>query len=248
MFCKALKPEKLLLLPGMEIIKHKKTALVFGASGLVGGFVLRQLLAHPAYRRVISFGRRELDIDGEGLEQHIINFDNADAYEHLMQGQDVFSCLGTTMAKAGSKEAFYKVDFTYAYETAKAAAAAGANQLLLVSSVGADPDSLFFYSRVKGELEAAMRALPYWGVHIFEPSLLLGPRQEQRLGEQLAVRLTRSIAPFIRGSVVGKYRPVEAEDVARSMIAVAQGLQPGQMVYDSETIYEIANAESGLTR
>lgn len=230
----------------MEISKHQKTALVFGGSGLVGGFVLRHLLAHPAYTKVISFGRRKLDIAGEGLEQQIINFDDAAAYQHLMQGQDVFSCLGTTMAKAGSKEAFYKVDFTYAYETAKAAAEAGANQLLLVSSVGADPDSLFFYSRVKGELEAAIRELPYWGIHIFEPSLLLGPREEQRLGEQLAVRLTRGIAPFIRGKVMGKYRPIEAEDVARAMIAVAQGLQPGQIQYDSEAIYEIANAGTGL--
>ena len=230
----------------MEIIKHQKTALVFGGSGLVGGFVLRQLLAHPAYKRVISFGRRKLDIAGEGLEQHIINFDKAADYRHLMQGQDVFSCLGTTMAKAGSKAAFYKVDYTYVYETAKVAAAAGANQLLLVSSVGADPDALFFYSRVKGELEAAIRELPFWGIYIFQPSLLLGPRQEQRLGEQLAVRLTRGIAPFVRGKVMGKYRPVEAEDVAKAMIAVAQGLQPGQMLYDSESIHEIANAGTGL--
>jgi uncharacterized protein YbjT (DUF2867 family) len=230
----------------MEISKHQKTALVFGGSGLVGGFVLRQLIAHPAYKRVVSFGRRKLDFEGEGLEQHIINFDKAADYQYLMEGQDVFSCLGTTMAKAGSKEAFYKVDFTYAYETAKAAAAAGANQLMLVSSVGADPDSLFFYSRVKGELEAAIRELPLWGIHIFEPSLLLGPRKEQRLAEQLAVRLTRGIAPFIRGKVVGKYRPVEAKNVAKTMIAVAQGLQPGQIVYDSERIYEIANAGRGL--
>ncbi|MEQ8704056.1 MAG: NAD(P)H-binding protein [Phaeodactylibacter sp.] len=232
----------------MEISKHQKTALVFGGSGLVGGFVLRQLLAHPSYKRVISFGRRKLDVEGEGLEQHIINFDEAAEYQHLMQGQDVFSCLGTTMAKAGSKAAFYKVDYTYAYETAKAAAEAGANQLLLVSSVGADPDSLFFYSRVKGELEAAIRELPFWGIHIFEPSLLLGPRQEQRLGEQLAVRLTRGIAPFFRGNVMGKYRPVEAEDVAKAMIAVAQGLQPGQIIYDSEAIHELANAGTRLLR
>ncbi|NRA52092.1 MAG: hypothetical protein HRU12_23435, partial [Phaeodactylibacter sp.] len=220
--------------------------LVFGGSGLVGRFVLQQLIAHPAYQRIISLGRRKLDIDGDGLEQHVINFDQLPDYQYLMEGQDVYSCLGTTMAKAGSKAAFYKVDYTYAYQSAQLAAEAGANQLLLVSSVGADPDSLFFYSRVKGQLEAVIRELPFWAIHIFEPSLLLGPRQEQRIGEQIAVRLTRGIAPFISGNVMGKYKPVEAEDVAKAMVAVAQGLQPGQMTYDSETIYEIANSGSGL--
>ena len=230
----------------MAITRHQKTALVFGGSGLVGRFVLQQLIAHPAYQRIISLGRRKLDIDGDGLEQHVINFDQLPDYQYLMEGQDVYSCLGTTMAKAGSKAAFYKVDYTYAYQSAQLAAEAGANQLLLVSSVGADPDSLFFYSRVKGQLEAVIRELPFWASHSFDPSLLLGPRQEQRIGEQIAVRLTRGIAPFISGNVMGKYKPVEAEDVAKAMVAVAQGLQPGQMTYDSETIYEIANSGSGL--
>lgn len=243
-----LESEKLLLLPGMEIIKHQKTALVLGGSGLVGGFVLQQLLDHPAYKRVISLGRRELKLESEGLEQHVIDFDHLEAWQGLMQAQDVFSCLGTTMAKAGSKAAFYKVDYTYAYESAKLAAEAGANQLMLVSSVGADPDSLFFYTRVKGELSEAVRKLPYWAIHIFEPSVLLGPRKEQRLGEQLAVRLTKNIAPYIRGPRIGKYRPVEAEDVAKAMITAAQGLQPGQMRYDSETIYDMANANTQLLR
>ena len=243
-----LESEKLLLLPGMEIIKHQKTALVLGGSGLVGGFVLQQLLDHPAYKRVISLGRRELGLEGEGLEQHVIDFDNLKACQEFMQAQDVFSCLGTTMAKAGSKADFYKVDYTYAYESAKLAAEAGANQLMLVSSVGADPDSLFFYTRVKGELSEAVRKLPYWAIHIFEPSVLLGPRKEQRLGEQLAVRLTKNIAPYIRGPRIGKYRPVEAEDVAKAMITAAQGLQPGQMRYDSETIYDMANANTQLLR
>ncbi len=240
--------EKLLLLPGMEIIKHQKTALVLGGSGLVGGFVLQQLLNHPAYKKVISLGRRKLSLRGEGLEQHVIDFDKLYDHQELMQAQDVFSCLGTTMAKAGSKAAFYKVDYTYAFESAKLAAEAGANQLMLVSSLGADPDSLFFYTRVKGELSEAVRKLPYWAIHIFEPSILLGPRKEQRLAEQLAVRLTKNIAPYIRGPRIGKYRPVEAEDVAKAMIAVAQGLQPGQMGYDSATIYEIANSGDKLLR
>ncbi|MCB0588438.1 MAG: oxidoreductase, partial [Phaeodactylibacter sp.] len=139
----------------MEISQHHKTALLFGASGLVGNQCLLQLLGHPAYRKVISFGRRKLELEHPRLEQHVINFDNLEKYGSLFKGHDLFSCLGTTMSKAGSREAFFRVDFTYAYESARLAVANGASQLLLVSSVGADPESLFFYTRVKGELESA---------------------------------------------------------------------------------------------
>lgn len=230
----------------MEIKAHQKTALLFGASGLVGGYVLRQLLDHPAYRQVVSFGRRELELAHPKLLQRVIDFEHLDKHSAAFQGHDVYSCLGTTMAKAGSKDAFYRVDYTYAYETAKRCAEAGANQLMLVSSVGADVDSLFYYSRVKGELEQAIQELPYWGLHIFQPSLLLGPRQEQRFAEQLATKLTRKLAPLMNGQRLGPYRPIEAEDVARAMIASAQGLQPGQFRYSSQDIFEIAQSEQKL--
>ncbi len=226
----------------MEITQHQKTAVVLGASGLVGGHCLQQLLGHSAYGKVVSLGRRKLGFAHPKLSQEIVDFMRLEDFAPLFEGQDVFSCLGTTMAKAGSKAAFYEVDFTYAYETARLAREAGANQLLLVSSVGADADSLFYYSRVKGELETAVKELGYWGLHIFRPSLLLGERKEKRLAEQLAVRLSRGIAPLMQRTALSPYSPIEAQDVAQAMVRTAQRLEPGAFVYDSGTIYNLAHA------
>ncbi|MCB9291814.1 MAG: oxidoreductase [Lewinellaceae bacterium] len=224
----------------MEISQHHKTALLFGATGLVGSQCLRQLLEHPAYRQVVTFGRRPLDVEHPRLKHHTIDFGRLDDYAGLLRGHDLYSCLGTTMARAGSREAFYRVDYTYAYEPARLAAANGVNQLLLVSSVGADPESLFFYSRVKGELEAAVKELPFWAVHIFQPSFLVGDRSETRLGEQLAGRLTLGLDRLTGGALLGKFRPVEAEQVARAMIHAAQMLEKGVHVYPSGQIHELA--------
>ncbi len=224
----------------MEISRHHKTALLFGASGLVGNQCLHQLLEHPAYRKVISFGRRLLEVEHPRLEQHIIDFNHLEDYAGLLRGNDLYSCLGTTLAKAGSRAAFYRVDYAYAYESARLAAANGASQLLLVSSVGASPDSLFFYTRVKGELEKAVKKLPFWAVHIFRPSFLVGDRQESRIGEQLAGRLSLGLDRLTGGALLGKYRPVEAAQVARAMAHAAQQLEGGVHVYSSAQIHELA--------
>ena len=173
---------------------------------MVGGHCLEQLLEHPAYKKVISFGRRKLDVSHNRLEQHIIDFDKLESYQTLIKGHDVFSCLGATMANAGSKEAFYKVDFTYTHETARIAAKNGANQVLLVSSAGSDIESLFYYSRVKGEIEAAMKKLPFWAVHVFQPSILLGDRKENRLGEKIGIALGKGLDWITGGEMLGKCR------------------------------------------
>ena len=128
----------------MEIIKHDKTALVFGASGLIGRHLVHTLLEHQAYSRVLVFVRRKLNVKHKKLKQHILDFDEIDQYAHLIKGNDLYCALGTTMRKAGSKEAFYKVDYTYSYQAAKIAAANNVSQYLLVSSVGADSNSRFF--------------------------------------------------------------------------------------------------------
>ncbi|MBK8564351.1 MAG: NAD(P)H-binding protein [Saprospiraceae bacterium] len=186
----------------MEIAKDNKTALVFGATGLIGSHVVNFLLLHPAYTKVVVFVRRPMEVEHEKLVQHVVNFDKPETFHQLVKGDDLFCCLGTTMAKAGSKEAFYKVDFTYAFEAAQLAKRNGVGQYLLVSSVGADPNSRFFYSKVKGELEVMVKTLGFWGLHIFQPSVLLGERNENRFGEQLAGkigsifdRLTRGCSP-----------------------------------------------------
>lgn len=186
------------------------------------------------------FVRRPLGINHPKLEEHLADFNRLKDYGPLIQGNDLFSCLGTTMAQAGSKEAFFRVDYHYALESARLAAEHGAGQLLLVSAVGAHKDSLFFYSRVKGELERAVIKLPFWGFHIFRPSVLLGGRRESRLGESLAGQFALGLDRLTAGGLLGKYRPVGAETVARAMVAAAQGLEPGLHVYASDEIHRMA--------
>lgn len=224
----------------LEITKGKKTALIFGASGLVGGYCLDFLLGHAAYHRVIAFVRKPLDKEHERLKQVIVDFDHIDQLAAQLKGDDLFLCLGTTMAKAGSREAFYKVDFKYSYKVARIAAQQGVNQLSLVSAVGADKDSLFFYNRVKGELEEAIKELPFWAVHIFQPSVLLGERNENRWGEELAGKIGKVIDNFT-GGLLSKYRPVEADVVAQAMVNAAQQISKGVHIYPSNYLQNLAN-------
>jgi uncharacterized protein YbjT (DUF2867 family) len=223
----------------MEIAKDDKTALVFGASGLIGGHVTQFLLLHPAYAKVVVFVRKPLRLEHPKLEQHPVDFDKPESFSHLVKGDDIFCCLGTTMAKAGSKAAFYKVDFTYPFQAAQMAAKNGVGQYLLVSSVGADPKSRFFYSRVKGELEAALRKLDFWSLHIFQPSVLLGERNENRWGEQVAGKIGK-VFDRLTGGLLTKYRPIEADVVAKAMVSAAQGLKPGVHVYPSHWLQGLA--------
>jgi len=229
----------------VEISKDDKTAVVFGATGLVGGFVVKMLLAHEAYQKVRVFSRRKIELEHDKLEQHIIDFQKPETYQAFIEGDDLFICLGTTMRKAGSKEAFFRVDYTYALRMAKLAYQNGVNQLLLVSSVGANPDSIFFYNRVKGLLEEAVQRLPFWAIHIFRPSILLGERNENRWGEQLAGVIGRQL-DFITQGMLTKYRPIEADVVARAMISAAQQLRPGLHTYPSHYLQDLAAEEDAL--
>lgn len=221
-------------------MKDRKTALILGATGLVGGQLLLQLLEHPAYGKVKVFTRRPLDIQHERLETHIVDFENLEAYAHLFKGEDLYLSLGTTIKQAGSQEAFYKVDYTYNFEVARMARENGVAQLLLVSSVGADADSLFFYTRVKGELENALKTLGFWAFHIFRPSVLLGDRPNSRPAEALAGRLMLGFDRLTLGGLLKGYRPVEAETVAAAMIRAAQKLDPGTHLYPSHHIHQLA--------
>lgn len=224
----------------MEINVAKKTVLIFGASGLVGGHLLKLLLNCEAYDVVRSFGRRELPIQHPKLKQYVIDMDNPRSFESMVTGNDLFICLGTTMAKAGSKEAFYKVDYTYCYEIAKIASHQKVNQLLIVTAAGSDPDSMFFYSQVKGELERDLKKLKFWGLHIFQPSLLIGDREERRFGESVAAFIGKGIK-FISGDLLKKYTPIEGRQVAAAMIQAANKLRSGTFVYTSDELKDMSS-------
>lgn len=158
-----------------------------------------------------------------------------DAVADLPRADDVFCCLGTTIKQAGSQDAFRRVDYDYVLALARAGQRNGATQFLLVSAIGADPAARVFYSRVKGETEAAVRRLPYRSIQIFRPSLLLGERAEFRLGERVAMVM----APLVKLALVRplrRYRPVHATTVARAMVAVAKEAPRGPNVFEYDAM------------
>ncbi len=214
---------------------NTRTALLLGATGLVGRHCLDLLLADAAYEAVVTLGRRPLRRSHPKLTHHVVDFDRLADAASLIEARDVFCCLGTTMKKAGSKEAFRKVDFDYPVAAARIAAANGAEQYLLVSALGADARSRFFYNRVKGEVEEAIGAFPFDGVYVLRPSLITGDREEARAGEQVSEWVLKALSFVLRGPL-RKYRPIEARTIARAMVAMAKGRPGGLRVIESDQI------------
>lgn len=229
----------------ITIEKGNKTALVFGASGLVGGFCLNQLLVSPIYSKVVCFGRKELPIQNDKLKQHIIDFDQLEDYKDLIQGNDLFCSLGSTIKKAGSQAKFRKIDFELPKQIAHIALENGVSQFILVSAADANSKSKVFYNKVKGELEDEIRSLNFWASHILRPSILLGERRESRPLERVGMILGQGIDAIL-GSLLGRYQPVKAEDVAKAMVAAAQKLEKGTYKYYSDQLKELSNGERKL--
>jgi uncharacterized protein YbjT (DUF2867 family) len=148
-------------------------ALLIGATGATGRDPLDLLLKDDDFHRVDIFVRREIETNHEKLNVHAIDFDKPDQWKHLVKGDVLFSCLGTTLIAAGSKEAQWKIDYDYQYEFAKAARENGVDNYVLVSAGMASPDSLFFYTRMKGQLEEAVKALEFAKLSIFNPPVLV---------------------------------------------------------------------------
>jgi uncharacterized protein YbjT (DUF2867 family) len=217
----------------------ERTALVLGATGLVGGECVDLLLDDPRWARVVAAGRSPLERDHPRFEQRVVDFDRLTVHAEALRADDVFSCLGTTIRAAGSREAFRRVDHDYVVEAARLALAGGARRFLLVSAVGADPSSRIFYSRVKGETERDVRALGYQTVTVFRPSLLLGDRGELRAGEKLAEWLAVPLAPLMIGHLA-RFRPVRARAVAAAMVRGAAEFPPGSRTVESEEIRALA--------
>ena len=201
-----------------------------GATGLVGQAVLALLLADKTWSAVHTTGRRPPGVSHPKLVAHLID-DFAAFVSPAVD--DVFIALGTTIKIAGSREAFRAVDFDAVLAVAKAARAAGARRLVLVSAMGANAGSSVFYSRTKGEIENAVMALGFDSVVIARPSLLVGDRtalqQPDRAGEKWALRLTGWLAPLLR-FVPANYKPVAANDVALAMVDAVKHAQPGPLI------------------
>lgn len=205
----------------------KRTALILGATGLIGGLCLRRLLDDETYATVIAVTRRKIPLAHSRFQQKIIDFHNLEEELQGVHVDDVYCCIGTTIKKAGSEEAFRQVDYSYPLVIAEILKKQGASHFLLVSAMGADSASRFFYNRVKGDLEAAVKGLEYAFVTIARPSLLVGDRQESRPLEQLGNGILGLLSPLLVGGFQ-RIKPIEADKVAAALVLQARAVAKGK--------------------
>jgi uncharacterized protein YbjT (DUF2867 family) len=212
-----------------------KTALIAGSTGLIGRQLLTLLLATNRYDKVIALTRHDLNMNHPKLVELHVDFSVLDQYADKLVGDDVFCCLGTTMAKAKTKERFYTVDFTYALRIAVASMLGGAKQFFLVSALGANKNASVFYNRVKGEVEEAVSNLGFETLHILRPSLLLGPRGEQRSAEDAA----KFVYKWFGFLIPQKYKGIESSQVARAMLHYASLEEKGRFIHESREMLKL---------
>ena len=205
-----------------------QSSLVVGSTGLVGEELVNELASKGISVKALS--RIDLNSPNPLVENIKVNFDCLHEYkEHFKEVSDVYICLGTTISKAGSKEAFEKVDIDYCLETAKQALNAGVKNLSLITSVGADSSSSNFYIRTKGIIENKISELDFQSISIHRPGLLIGDRKEMRLAESIGQKLHPLINLFLLGNL-SKFRCIKAEVLARAMIKYS-GLEQGTHYY-----------------
>ncbi|WP_449387302.1 NAD(P)H-binding protein [Chryseobacterium lineare] len=189
-------------------------ALVIGATGATGKDLVNQLLQDKDFEEVNIFVRKPIDIQNEKLKAHVVNFENPEEWKDKVKGDVAFSCLGTTLKAAGSKEAQRKVDFDYQYEFAKAAKENNVDDYILVSSYGAHPKSKIFYSKMKGELEEAVKKLHFEKITIFKPGML-ERKDSDRAGEVLGSRIIKFANKL---GLLESQKPLPTDVLAKAMI------------------------------
>jgi len=221
---------------------QNQTVLILGATGLVGSRCLPLFLAHEHFSQVVTLTRKPLDVKPaqSGYRNHVVNFDRPESYRNKVAADVVVCALGTTIKIAGRRENFRRVDFDYPLALSQAALAAGARHFLLVSAKGADANSRFFYSRVKGQLETALIELGYKRLSIFRPSLLKGKRHEFRLGEEVG----NFLAGALSFAIPVNWRPTPVDRLAATILAAALDRAPGNIIYESGPILTGAAVES----
>lgn len=206
----------------------KKTALLVGASGLIGQSLLEKLLNGDNYSSVTILVRRKLDLEHCLLDQKLVNFDELSSLE--LKAEHIFCTLGTTIKTAGSKEAFKKVDKEYPLQIARNAHKNGAQLFAIVTSMGANKNSAFFYNQVKGEVEESLSNIGFSHLGIFRPSMLLGDREENRLGEKIGKVVMKGLGFLIPK----KYKAIHVDKVAKAMLEYAKRPEKGLSLIESD--------------
>ena len=213
------------------------TALVIGATGATGTELVKQLIDDNQYTSVVVFSRRPLLLSHPTLTTHIVDFDNPQAWAHLVKGDVLFSALATTLKQAGSQKEQYKIDYTYQYQTAATAAVNGVAKYVLVSAMGANAKSWLFYPRIKGELDNAASALPFKQIHIFRPGFLLRQPDKIRPMEKLGIAIIQFFNKF---GFFKSQRPLPVEVLAQKMRSVLLNPDTQQFqIYSLDSIFDL---------
>lgn len=213
----------------------RKSALIIGASGLVGGECLANILADTSFYRVVALTRSALSVQHPKLTNKVVDFTKPETYADSCAVDVVFSAIGTTIAKARSKGAFYATDYTLPFAIASMAKQNGATTHVLVSSIGADAQSPVFYTKVKGELENAITNLGFETNIILRPSILIGHRKEERPMEKLG-QLVATKLDFLFLGPIAKYKAVKAKTVANAMVVAVKTYSGKHLVMENPEI------------
>ncbi|KMJ58286.1 hypothetical protein AB685_10270 [Bacillus sp. LL01] len=228
-------------------MNYKRSALVIGATGLIGAHLKEEILRNPDYGTLTILVRRQLQEKHQKLTEIKADFDSLSSYKQYFHVDDLYICLGTTKKKAGTQENFRKVDYDYVVKAARLAKECGVKRVAVVSAIGADANSRFFYNHIKGEMEKALSEIGIPSTYIFRPSLLLGDREEFRMGERIGEVLGNAINPILKGKLK-KYRSVQGKVVAQAMVKFLKDARDGVHVVESDLIAKIGELGSAIRR
>lgn len=212
------------------------TANVIGATGLVGKALVRQLLDDARFEKVRIFVRRETGLKHPKLVQLVVDFGKTETWEKHLNGDVLFSALGTTLKQAGSKEKQWEIDFTFNLNFAKTAKENGIENYVLVSSVGANANSSIFYTKMKGELDEAVSKIGFGNLVILRPASLTGPRENRRLAEEISVPILNILTRFM----MRNYRPISDKIVAKAMINAVFRKNTNITIYEGAEVFNLA--------
>ena len=219
---------------------NERTAVVIGASGLIGGHLVTGLLQDSYFHTVRILVRRTLPFKHAKLQEEIVNFDDIEDYKNKFgKGDSIFCCIGTTQKKVkGDTAAYEKIDHDIPVNAAAIGITLGYKNFTIVSSVGADSSSSNFYLRLKGRIENDITKFAFNSISIFRPSMLLGNRKERRPAEKIVQVLMKGLSFVFIGSL-NKYHPIEAKDVASAMIAQSKKPEPGIHIFEYQEIMNL---------
>lgn len=215
-----------------------KTAAIYGSTGLIGNNLLKLLIKDKRYSKIIVFNKKTQNYKNQKIEEIIIDFNKLEAYGIISKSDEIYCCIGSTMKKSKTKEVFYSIDYNIPVKIAELTEKYKIKKLLIVSSINANADSRNFYLQTKGKMEQAILKLSINKIHFLRPSMLLGKRNDTRIAETLG-QIFLNIFGFVLIGGLKKYRAINATDVAKAMINIAN-LNTKKIFIESNEILEFA--------